>query len=105
EPVGAVAQGHFLAARRIDAEDARLVEIGAGSRVRLGIDDAQLAGEAAGRIVGAADEGAKLAQLQPQPAVAAGRALARALATPLAAVVVGRKEMGPELLVELVEHL
>src|SRR5262249_44739733 len=60
----------------------------------------ELAGETALGIVRAADEGAELAELEAEPAVGAGRAVARALA----AIVVGREEVRPELLVELVEH-
>src|SRR6185312_10299868 len=84
ETVRAVTQRHLLAGRRVDAQHLRLVEVGAGGRVLLGI-------------VRAADEGAEPAELQAQPAVAAGRAVARALAAPLAAplaaIVVGREEV------------
>ena len=89
EAVGAVAQGHRLAGHRIDAQELRAVEIGARGGIGVGIDDAELAGEAALRIVRAADEGAELAELQAEPAVGAGRAVARALA----AIVVGREEV------------
>ena len=89
EAVGAVAQGHDLAGHRIGAQHLRPVEVGARGGVGLGIDDAELAREAAVRIVRAADEGAELAELQAEPAVGAGRAVARALA----AVVVGREEV------------
>ena len=101
EAVRPVAQGDFLAGRRIDAHHLGLAEVGAGERILLGIDDAELARELAGRIVRAADEGAELAELQAEAAVGAGRADARALA---AGIVVGREEVGTELLVELVEH-
>src|SRR5581483_7593919 len=92
ETVRAVAQGHGLAGPRIGAEQLGFVEVGAGEGVLLRIDDAELARELALRIVRAADEGAELAELQPQPTVAAGRAIARALA----AIVVGRDEVRAE---------
>src|SRR5262249_19381473 len=101
EAVRSVAQGDRLARCRIHPQELGAFEVGARDRVGFGIDDAELAREAALRIVRAADEGAELAELQPQSAVAAGRALARALAT----VVVGREEVRAELLVELVQDV
>src|SRR6185312_5501638 len=85
ETVRAVTQRHLLAGRRVDAQHLRLVEVGAGGRVLLGIDHGKLPRELALGIVRAADEGTEPAELQAQPAVAAGRAVARALAAPLAA--------------------
>ena len=100
EAVGALAQRDLLAGDRIDSQDLGAVKTLAACRVGVGIDDAELPREAAFRRVGAADEGAELAELEPQAAVRAGRAIARVLA----AIVVGREEVGAEFLVELVEH-
>ena len=60
----------------------------------------ELAGVAALGIVRAADEGAELAELQRQPAVAAGRALAR-----IAALGAGREDVRAEQFVQRLEHL
>ena len=62
--------------------------------------DGELAGEAALGIVRAADEGAELAELERQPAVAAGRALAR-----VAALGARREDVRAEQLVQRLQHL
>src|SRR5262249_7986359 len=60
----------------------------------------ELAGEAALGVVRAADEGAELAELQRQPAVAARRALAR-----VAALGTGGEDVRAEQFVERLQHL
>ena len=62
--------------------------------------DGELAGELAFRIVRAADEAAEPAELEPDPAVLAVRALAR-----IGAVGLRRKQMRRQHLVERVDHL
>src|SRR5262249_41211652 len=90
EAVGAVAQRHGLAGLGIESKELGAFEIGARDGVGFGVDDAELARETAVRIVRAADEGAELAELQAESAVAAAGALARALA----AIVIRGEEVG-----------
>ena len=89
----AAAHGDFEAGVRILAELAHAAALAVGA-------DRKLAGELAFRIVGAADEAAEPAELQPDPAVRAVRALAR-----IAAVLARREQVRRQHLVERVDHL
>ncbi len=98
--VGAEAAGlqeHGLAGHRVDAQLAVAASAGLGVAVRLG----QRAGEAAFRIVRAADEGAELAGLQrsagPSPQVGQARGSAPSS--------LAGKMCGPQRLVQGVEHV
>ena len=89
----AAAHGDFEAGVRVLAELAHAAALAVGA-------DGELAGELAFRIVGAADEAAEPAELQPDPAVRAVRALAR-----IGAVLARREQMRRQHFVERVDHL
>ena len=98
QAVRAAADGDLLAGIGMLAEDAhallqRLALV-------LAVLDRQPPRVLAVRIVGTADEAAVAAQLQAQPAGAAGRAGAR-----IGAVLARRKEMRPEVLVQRGDHV
>ncbi len=98
QTVGTAPDGDFLAGVGVVPQRAHALLQGLAALL-AGIDR-QAAGVLAGRVVGAADEAAVAAQLQPQAAVAAGGADAW-----IGAVFAGRKEMRAEVLVERVDDV
>ena len=94
-PEAATAKGDIEAGLGIGAEQLAFVAEG-GLVAALG----ELPGEAAVGIVGAADEGAELSDLEAEAAFATGRAGAR-----IAAFVRCREDVGPEHVVQRIEHL
>ena len=95
----AVAQRHLLAAHRILAE----IETSSALAIDLRFAksaDGELAREFALRIVGAADKGTELAELERQLAHAAGRAGAW-----IATILSDRKDVRPKSFIETVEDL
>ena len=93
--IGPLAHGDHEAAIRIDAELQGLVSDTAGLAAAI-----EGAGIAAVGVVGAADEGAELAELEIKPAAVAGRALAAVLAR----AVVG-EDMGAEDTVQRIQNV
>ena len=93
EPVGTPADGNLLAGFRMHAEASH--PFLQGVAILLARLDRETARVLARGVVRAADEAAEAAELQAEPAIAAGRTGAR-----IGAVGLGREEMLPKILIE-----
>src|SRR5581483_8783541 len=98
--VGPLAHAHRQAARGVLAKLARLQQLAAALAVVVGGLEGERPRHPAVRIIGAADEGAEAAELDAEPAVAAGGTRARILAA-----AVRREEVRAQRLVERGHHL
>src|SRR6185312_12661009 len=92
--VGAMSQRHRQAGRGVVAQQLRPLMLA------VAVVDAEAARVAAFRIVGAADEGAELAEPDAEPPGLAAGADAR-----IVAIVVGGEEMRPQFLVKGIDDL
>ena len=99
--VGAAAHGDVLAGRRIGAQLA-LPFVQGGGGLAVGARHRERPRVAAFRVVGAADEGARAAEPQSEPAGGAGRGRAGAR---IGAVALRGEEMRPQLLVQRVDDV